>query len=39
MTYYEWLIGWEMRQKAREQQLKEMVAETTLRALGKEAPR
>jgi hypothetical protein len=35
MTYYEWLIGWEMRQKARKQRLKEMVAAATLRALGK----
>jgi len=33
MTYYEWLIGWEMRQEARKRQLKEMVAAATLRAL------
>lgn len=35
MTYYEWLIGWEMRQKARKRQLKEMVAAARLRAVGK----
>jgi hypothetical protein len=35
VTYYEWLIGWEMRQKARKRQLKEMVAAARLRALGK----
>lgn len=35
MTFYEWLVGWEMRQKARRQRLKELVALAKIRAVGK----